>query len=92
MSGEPQEVGRTFAARWAERLPPGQAADFLARLDRAHPRIPRSLDSELLRYAARFGTIGDEALDISDDHRVQLRAGFWTGIEQSAGALAAQTS
>ncbi|MER5376270.1 NYN domain-containing protein [Streptomyces sp. NPDC002553] len=92
VTGEPHEVGRTFAARWAERLPPDQAADLLARLDQAHPRIPRSLDSELLRYAARFGTIGNEALDISVDHRVQLRAGFWSGIEQSTGALSAPTS
>ncbi|MFF7953975.1 NYN domain-containing protein [Streptomyces griseorubiginosus] len=92
VTGEPHEVGKTFATRWAERLPPDQAADFLASLDRAHPRIPRPLDSELLRYAARFGTIGDEALDISDSHRVQLRAGFWSGIQQSAGALAAPTS
>jgi uncharacterized LabA/DUF88 family protein len=92
VSGEPYEVGRTFAARWAERLPTAQAADLLARLDQAHPRIPRSLDSELLRYAARFGTIGNEALDISDDHRVRLREGFWSGIEQSARALSVPTS
>ncbi|MFD8609590.1 NYN domain-containing protein [Streptomyces sp. NPDC059631] len=58
VSGEPHEVGRIFAARWAERLPHDQAADLLAGLEQAHPRIPRSLDSELLRYAARFGTIG----------------------------------
>ncbi|MFD7957282.1 NYN domain-containing protein [Streptomyces ardesiacus] len=92
VTGEPYEVGRTFAARWAERLPHDQAADLLARLDQAHPRIPRFLDSELLRYAARFGTIGNEALDISDDHRVQLRAGFWSGIEQATGALSVPTS
>ncbi|MET7489507.1 NYN domain-containing protein [Streptomyces sp. NPDC005538] len=92
VSGEPYEVGRTFAARWAERLPHDQAASLLATLDLAHPRIPRSLDSELLRYAARFGTIGNEALDISDNHRVQLRAGFWSGIEQSTGALSVPTS
>ncbi|MFF3787157.1 NYN domain-containing protein [Streptomyces sp. NPDC001933] len=81
VSGEPHEVGSTFAARWAARLPHDQAADLLARLDQAHPRIPRSLDAELLRYAARFGTIGNEVLDISNDHRVQLRAGFWSGVE-----------
>jgi hypothetical protein len=91
VSGEPHEVGRTFAARWAERLPPGQGAGLLDRLDQAHPRIPRSLDSELLRYAARFGTIDNEALDISDGHRVRLRAGFWSGIEQSTRALSAPT-
>lgn len=91
VSGEPHEVGRTFAARWAERLPPEQTAGLLDRLDQANPRIPRSLDSELLRYAARFGTIGNEALDISDDHRVRLRAGFWSGIEQSTRALSAPT-
>ncbi|MEV4868494.1 NYN domain-containing protein [Streptomyces syringium] len=92
VSGEPHEVGRTFGARWAERLPHDQATGLLARLDQAYPRIPRSLDGELLRYAARFGTIGNEALDISDDHRVHLRAGFWSGIAQSTGALAAPTS
>lgn len=92
VGGEPHEVGKIFAARWVERLPHDHAADLLARLYQAHPRIPRSLDSELLRYAARFGTIGNEALDISDDHRVRLRAGFWSGIEQSAGALSAPTS
>ncbi|MEU5241649.1 NYN domain-containing protein [Streptomyces lydicus] len=91
VSGEPHEVGKIFAARWAERLPREHAADLLARLDHAHPRIPRSLDSELLRYAARFGTVANDTLDISDDHRVQLRAGFWTGIEQSTDALSAQT-
>ncbi|MCX5103520.1 hypothetical protein [Streptomyces sp. NBC_00439] len=87
VTGEPHEVGSTFAARWAERLPHDQAAGLLTRLDQAHPRIPHSLDSELLRYAVRFGTIGNEVLDISEDHRVQLRAGFWYGIEQSAKVL-----
>ncbi|MFJ5817371.1 hypothetical protein ACIQGT_26255 [Streptomyces sp. NPDC093108] len=84
VTGEPHEVGSTFAARWAARLPHDQAASLLIRLDQAHPRISRSLDSELLRYAVRFGTIGNEVLDISEDHQVQLRAGFWQGIEQSA--------
>ncbi|MGC5266708.1 NYN domain-containing protein [Streptomyces cyaneofuscatus] len=92
VGGEPHEVGKIFAARWVERLPHDQAADLLDRLDQTHPRIPRSLDSELLRYAARFGAIANDALDISDDHRVRLRAGFWSGIEQSAGALSAPTS
>ncbi|MET8816140.1 NYN domain-containing protein [Streptomyces sp. NPDC004549] len=89
VGGEPREVGKIFASRWVERLPPDQAADLLDRLDQIRPRIPRSLDSELLRYAARFGTIANDALDISDDHRVQLRAGFWNGIERSTEALSA---
>ncbi|MCX4681307.1 NYN domain-containing protein [Streptomyces sp. NBC_01433] len=91
VGGEPHEVGKIFAARWVERLPHDQAADLLDRLDQAHPRIPRSLDSELLRYAARFGTIANDALDISDGHRVQLRTGFWSGIEQSTEALSTPT-
>ncbi|MFJ2627644.1 NYN domain-containing protein [Streptomyces sp. NPDC087532] len=90
VGGEPHEVGTIFAARWVERLPNDQATDLLDSLDRARPRIPRSLDGELLRYAARFGTIGNDE-DISEDHRVQLRAGFWSGIEQSAGAPSAPT-
>jgi uncharacterized LabA/DUF88 family protein len=86
VSGEPYEVGRIFATRWAQRLPHHQATDLLASLDQDYPRIPRSLDSELLRYAARFGTIGNDA-DISDDHRGRLRAGFWSGIGQPASPL-----
>ncbi|MEH6376244.1 NYN domain-containing protein [Streptomyces sp. KLMMK] len=84
VGGEPHEVGRIFAARWAQRLPHDQAADLLDRLDQAWPRIPRSLDSELLRYAARFGTIANDVLDISQDHRKQLRTGFWSGIPAEA--------
>ncbi|MYR59760.1 hypothetical protein GTY54_27200 [Streptomyces sp. SID625] len=34
---------------------------------------------------------GNEALEISHDHRVQLRAGFWSGIEQSTGTLTTPT-
>ncbi|MGW3932328.1 NYN domain-containing protein [Streptomyces microflavus] len=90
VGGEPHEVGKIFAARWVDRLPHDQATDLLDRLDQARPRIPRLLDGELLRYAVRFGTIGHDE-DISEDHRVQLRAGFWTGIEQPAGALSAPT-
>jgi hypothetical protein len=91
VSGEPQEAGSIFAARRAGRLPRDQAADLLARPDQAHPRIPRSPDGELLRHAARFGTIGDEELDISDGHRAQLRAGFWSGIAQPARSLSVPT-
>ncbi|MGY3056178.1 uncharacterized LabA/DUF88 family protein [Streptomyces sp. TE3672] len=91
VGGEPHEVGKIFAARWVERLPHDQLADLLETMDREFPRIPRSLDGELLRYAARFGTIGNDA-DISEDHRKQLRAGFWSGIEQTAEALSAPTS
>ncbi|MEV8334259.1 NYN domain-containing protein [Streptomyces niveus] len=92
LGGEPHEVGETFAARWVERLPQDHAADLLDRLNQAHPRVPRSLDSELLRYATRFGTIRNAESEISDDNRVQLRAGFWSGIQQSAGAPSAPTS
>ncbi|MDT0616365.1 NYN domain-containing protein [Streptomyces lancefieldiae] len=92
VSGEPYEVGGTFGTRWAERLPRDQAEDLFARLEQTRPRIPRSLDGELLRYAARFGTIGNEVLDISDDHRMQLRAGFWHGIEQSSGTSRTRVS
>ncbi|RNG28312.1 NYN domain-containing protein [Streptomyces botrytidirepellens] len=91
VGGEPHEVGKIFAARWAERLPHDQSADLLDRLNQARPRIPRSLDSELLRYAARFGTIANDALDISEEHRKWLRAGFWIGLEQPMEALSAPT-
>ncbi|MFB6984635.1 NYN domain-containing protein [Streptomyces sp. NPDC056297] len=91
VGGEPHEVGKIFAARWVERLPHDQIADLLERLDQERPRIPRSLDGELLRYAARFGAIGNDA-DISEDHRKQLRGGFWSGIEQPAEVLSAPTS
>ncbi|MFJ6437872.1 NYN domain-containing protein [Streptomyces sp. NPDC091416] len=92
VSGEPHEVGSTFGTRWAERLPNDRADQLLATLQQARPRIPRCLGGELLRYAARFGTIGNDVLDISDDHRVQLRAGFWNGIEQPAGTSRTRVS
>ncbi|MFG3530132.1 hypothetical protein ACGF8B_25825 [Streptomyces sp. NPDC047917] len=38
-----------------------------------------------------FGMNGNEVLDISEDHRVQLRAGFWHGIDQSAQVLSPAT-
>jgi hypothetical protein len=37
-------------------------------------------------YAARFGTIGDEALDVGDEYRVQLRTGIWSGFEHATEA------
>ncbi|MCZ1012136.1 NYN domain-containing protein [Streptomyces lydicus] len=80
VAGEPREVGGTFGARWARRLPPDSAEELIAKITDARPRIPRALDAELLRYAARFGPICDDTLDISEVHRVELRAGFWHGI------------
>nr|WP_203633499.1 NYN domain-containing protein [Streptomyces halstedii] len=91
VGGEPHEVGKIFAARWVERLPHDQIADLLPRLRQEQPRIPRSLDGELLRYAARFGTIGNDE-DISEDHRKQLRGGFWSSIEQLTEAPSAPAS
>ncbi|MFD7866050.1 NYN domain-containing protein [Streptomyces sp. NPDC059783] len=83
VGGEPYEVGRVFADRWGKRLPHDQATEILERLNRTRPQIPRRLDGELLRYAARFGTLGiGESEDISEDHRKQLRGGFWNGIDQ----------
>ncbi|MEV5282694.1 NYN domain-containing protein [Streptomyces sp. NPDC006692] len=78
VTGEPREVGRIFATRWTQRLPHDKATELIDRLAEANPRIPRSLDGELLRYAARFGMIGNE--EISEEHRVHLRAGFWDGV------------
>ncbi|MGW2425205.1 NYN domain-containing protein [Streptomyces sp. NPDC001709] len=89
VTGEPREVGRTFATRWTQRLPHAQAAQLIDALTEANPRIPRSLDGELLRYAARFGMIGNEMLEISEDDRVDLRAGFWDGITLKTDQLAA---
>jgi hypothetical protein len=88
VTGEPREVGSTFAIRWTERLPDDQAAQLINGLAEANPRIPRSLDGELLRYAARFGMIAD-GLEISEADRVHLRAGFWDGIALSASETAA---
>jgi uncharacterized LabA/DUF88 family protein len=87
VTGEPREVGRTFASRWSQRLPHDRAPELIARLTQANPRIPRALDGELLRYAAHFGMIGNDMLEISEDHRVCLRAGFWEGIIASADRL-----
>lgn len=89
VTGEPREVGRTFATRWIQRLPHDQAAQLIDGLAEANPRIPRSLDGELLRYAARFGMIGNEILEISEGDRVYLRAGFWDGITLNTGQLTA---
>lgn len=91
VGGEPLEVGMIFAARWLKRLPQDKVADLLETLGRDSPHIPRSLDGELLRYAAGFGTIGNND-DISEDHRKELREGFWRGIEQPAEALSEPTS
>ncbi|WP_331725892.1 NYN domain-containing protein [Streptomyces sp. NBC_00470] len=92
-TGEPREVGRTFATRWSRRLPSNQAAELLTRVTAASPRIPRALDGELLRYAARFGSTGGGSglQEISDEHRVRLRAGFWDGIGLTAGHLTGAT-
>lgn len=89
VTGEPREVGRIFAIRWSQRLPHEQAAELIAKLAEASPRIPRSLDGELLRYAARFGMISNDMLEIADEHRVHLRAGFWDGIASTADQLVA---
>ncbi|MER5888069.1 NYN domain-containing protein [Streptomyces sp. NPDC001941] len=80
-SGDPRELGRTFAQRWTSRLPDTDAADLIGLLGQDQPRIPPALDGELLRYAARFDA--STAHDISEDCRVQLRAGFWLAVEES---------
>ncbi|MGW2712662.1 NYN domain-containing protein, partial [Streptomyces sp. NPDC001356] len=50
----PSRCGRTVSKTLRPTTPPTSWPDWT----QAHPRIPRSVDSELLRYAARFGTIG----------------------------------
>lgn len=80
VSGESEEVGRPFALRWADRLPPEQEGDLLAQLHGGFPRIPGQLDGELLRYAAQFGTIEVTTTWISATTTASVRRGFWDGI------------
>jgi uncharacterized LabA/DUF88 family protein len=77
VSGEPTEVGRVYARRWAARVSEAQ----LAALRTAYPRVPRQLDGELLRYAARFNLLTGQDDRIDQDARYMIRDGFWREIE-----------
>ncbi len=72
--GEAQQVGAVFARRWLSRL---QRDTELLPLWADHPRIPHRLDSELLRYAARFGLLAAKDDQIDEQDRYAIRAGFW---------------
>jgi hypothetical protein len=84
VTGLPHEVGTVFGRRWAERLPADQTSQILAALRQIWPRIPRALDGELLRYAARFGLLDDQRTETGGDHRIAIRAGFWNAIDAAA--------
>jgi uncharacterized LabA/DUF88 family protein len=84
VTGLPHEAGTVFGRRWAERLPAGQTPQILAALRQTRPRIPRTLDGELLRYAARFGLLDGQRTQTGDDHRSAVRAGFWDAIDTAA--------
>ncbi|MFH0246091.1 hypothetical protein ACGRHY_27580 [Streptomyces sp. HK10] len=90
MTGLPHEVGTVFGRRWAERLPASQIPQILAALRQIRPRIPRALDGELLRYAARFGLLDDQRAETGNDHRIAVRAGFWNTIDATAVEPAAR--
>jgi uncharacterized LabA/DUF88 family protein len=83
VTGEPTEVGRVYARRWSTRV----TADQLADLRAAYPRIPRQLDGELLRYAARFNLLTSHDDRIVQEDRYKIRDGFWREIEERTGAL-----
>jgi hypothetical protein len=83
VTGEPTEVGRVYARRWTTRV----ATDQLADLRAAYPRIPRQLDGELLRYAARFNLLTSHDDRIVQEDRYKIRDGFWREIEERTGSL-----
>lgn len=70
-------VGRVYARRWLLRATPEAATLLVAE----YPNIPRSLDSELLRFALARGvdTWGSET------DKFAVRQGFWSVFRQQTG-------
>lgn len=83
VSGDPFEVGQVFARRWAERL---TSLSHLGLLSGEYPRIPRRVDGELLRYAARFGLLSHKDDQLDEEDRYAIRAGFWREVDARTGA------
>lgn len=77
--GDAQQIGAQFARRWLGRL---NAGTELLPLWADHPRIPHRLDSELLRYAARFGLLAAADDQIDEQDRYAIRAGFWQAFAE----------
>lgn len=68
-----KETGRQHAHQWIELATPDEVAELLLQ----RPRIPNTLDAELLRHAqAEHGSLRG-----NDEARRTLRDGFWEGLE-----------
>lgn len=76
-----QRAGRAFGVAWVKKASSEDLDDLL----RAHPRIPRELDADLLRTAER--TVGPVP-ETSQELRRELRAGFWEAVKTARQALA----
>lgn len=71
-----REIGVEVGQSWAERA----TADELLRMLGQHPRIPRDLDTQLLKTGQQ--ELG--RLDERDDLRRALRGGFWDRMREIA--------
>ena len=72
------ELGEAFAVGWLNRA----SAETLQDLVVNRPRIDASVDAELMRYACDATGV----MQIDDESRRQLRAGFWRGITSGTGS------
>jgi hypothetical protein len=69
-----QDPARDFAAQWLARATAAETAVLKAE----RPRIPKTLDVELLRFAEQ--SLGVDLRGQDEQHR-SLRRAFWTAID-----------
>lgn len=72
----PQQAGRTFAQDWVARATP---SDLLG-LRATRPRIPRTLDVELI--VSTEATVGRSLKGDEEAHR-EMRRGFWAAVMEA---------
>ena len=79
-TSSPEEAGRTYARKWIANATPSDVRGLVG----VHPRIPRTLDVELLRsteIAMNRSVRGDDGT-----HRA-TRAAFWAVVRDAASRL-----
>ena len=72
---DPRAIGRGFAEAWIKASP----TEIVAAVRKERPRIPRDIDSALLRSAGAAVAGGA----VPQEWRYDLRAGFWDAVDES---------
>lgn len=72
------QLGEAFAIGWLNRAPAGALQELVSN----RPRVDATVDAELMRYACDATGV----VQIDEEGRHLLRAGFWRGISSGTGA------